>query len=644
MSLEQRETKGKKMDKNYDVIVVGAGHAGVEAALASARMGLKTALFTIYLDSIAMMSCNPSVGGPGKSHLVSELGMLGGEMARHIDNYNLQLKNLNHTKGLASRITRAQADKYWYRVKMREIVETEENLYIVQGIVNDLIVEDGSVKGVIDNLGVEYSAKAVVLCTGTFLKGQFIMGDVKYSAGRQGEPSSDELPDNLIKYGFELDRYQTATPPRVDKKSIDFSKMEELKGEDKPRYFSYETEKEYNQTLPTWLTFTTEKTIETGKEMLKYSPIVTGVVSTKGPRHCPSLDRKIMNFPEKTNHQIFLEQESVESNEIYINGFTTAMPPFAQEAMLKTIAGLENAKIVRYGYAVEYDFIPAYQLNLTLETKVVKGLYTAGTINGTSGYEEAACQGFIAGVNAARKILGKKEIIIERSEGYIGVLIDDIINKKTPEPYRVLPSRAEYRLTLRQDNIFIRLLEKSKEIGLLNSEKLKELENVRNEIETEIERLKGITVYPTKETNEKLERIGKEFNIKNGSEDISTKSANSPVSAFEFLARKEISYDNLSEFVETVALSPLAKEQVEINAKYNVFIEREKAQIEKFEKLEKMEIPENIDYEKIQGLSNIAISGLMYGNPATIGQASRISGVTYNDIALLIAVIKENHK
>jgi len=644
MSLEQRETKGKKMDKNYDVIVVGAGHAGVEAALASARMGLKTALFTIYLDSIAMMSCNPSVGGPGKSHLVSELGMLGGEMARHIDNYNLQLKNLNHTKGLASRITRAQADKYWYRVKMREIVETEENLYLVQGIVNDLIVEDGSVKGVIDNLGVEYSAKAVVLCTGTFLKGQFIMGDVKYSAGRQGEPSSDELPDNLIKYGFELDRYQTATPPRVNKKSIDFSKMEELKGEDKPRYFSYETEKEYNQTLPTWLTFTTEKTIETGKEMLKYSPIVTGVVSTKGPRHCPSLDRKIMNFPEKTNHQIFLEQESVESNEIYINGFTTAMPPFAQEAMLKTIAGLENAKIVRYGYAVEYDFIPAYQLNLTLETKVLNGLYTAGTINGTSGYEEAACQGFIAGVNAARKILGKKEIIIERSEGYIGVLIDDIINKKTPEPYRVLPSRAEYRLTLRQDNIFIRLLEKSKEIGLLNSEKLKELENVRNEIEAEIERLKGITVYPTKETNEKLERIGKEFNIKNGSEDISTKSANNPVSAFEFLARKEISYDNLSEFVETVALSPLAKEQVEINAKYNVFIEREKAQIEKFEKLEKMEIPENIDYEKIQGLSNIAISGLMYGNPATIGQASRISGVTYNDIALLIAMLKEKQK
>lgn len=636
------------MKKNYDIIVVGAGHAGVEAALAGARHGLKTALFTIYLDNIAMMSCNPSVGGPGKSHLVSELGMLGGEMARHIDNWNLQLKNLNHTKGLASRITRAQADKYWYRIKMREVVEKEPNLEIIQGIVTDLIIKDKKIMGVQDKLGVKYGAKAVILCTGTFLNGNYIMGDVKYSAGRQGEPASDDLADRLAEYGFELDRYQTATPPRIDKRTIDFSKMEELKGEEKPRYFSYDTQKEYNATFPTWLTFTTEKTIEVGKEMLKYSPIVTGIVSTKGPRHCPSLDRKILNFPEKTNHQIFLEQETIESNEIYVNGFTTAMPPFAQEAMLKTITGLENARIVRYGYAVEYNFIPAHQLNLSLETKVIKGLYTAGTINGTSGYEEAACQGFIAGVNASRKILGKKEIIIDRSEGYIGVLIDDIINKKTPEPYRVLPSRAEYRLTLRQDNIFIRLLDKSKEIGLLKTEKIKELENAKNEIDREIERLKAVIIYPTKETNEKLEKIGIEFNKKNEKESISAgnsesnfkNSANNPVSAFEFLARKEINYDNLSEFIETEKLRPIVKEQVEINAKYNVFIEREKAQIEKFRKLEKMKIPENIDYEKIQGLSNIAISGLIYGKPETIGQASRISGVTYNDIALLIAMIK----
>ena len=636
------------MKKNYDIIVVGAGHAGVEAALAGARHGLKTALFTIYLDNIAMMSCNPSVGGPGKSHLVSELGMLGGEMARHIDNWNLQLKNLNHTKGLASRITRAQADKYWYRIKMREVVEKEPNLEIIQGIVTDLIIKDKKIMGVQDKLGVKYGAKAVILCTGTFLNGNYIMGDVKYSAGRQGEPASDDLADRLAEYGFELDRYQTATPPRIDKRTIDFSKMEELKGEEKPRYFSYDTQKEYNATLPTWLTFTTEKTIEVGKEMLKYSPIVTGIVSTKGPRHCPSLDRKILNFPEKSNHQIFLEQETIESNEIYVNGFTTAMPPFAQEAMLKTITGLENARIVRYGYAVEYNFIPAHQLNLSLETKVIKGLYTAGTINGTSGYEEAACQGFIAGVNASRKILGKKEIIIDRSEGYIGVLIDDIINKKTPEPYRVLPSRAEYRLTLRQDNIFIRLLDKSKEIGLLKTEKIKELENAKNEIDREIERLKAVIIYPTKETNQKLEKIGIEFNKKNEKESISAgnsesnfkNSANNPVSAFEFLARKEINYDNLSEFIETEKLRPIVKEQVEINAKYNVFIEREKAQIEKFRKLEKMKIPENIDYEKIQGLSNIAISGLIYGKPETIGQASRISGVTYNDIALLIAMIK----
>ena len=627
------------MKKNYDVIVVGGGHAGVEAALASARQGLKTALFTIYLDSIAMMSCNPSVGGPGKSHLVSELGMLGGEMARHVDNYNLQLKNLNHTKGLASRITRAQADKYWYRIKMREIVEKEKMLDLIQGIVVDIIVENGEVVGIEDKLGVKYGTKALILCTGTFLGGQYIMGDVKFEAGRQGEPASSELPAKLEALGFELDRYQTATPPRIDKMSIDFSKMEELKGEEKPRYFSYETKKEYNSTLPTWLTFTTEETIKVGQEMLKYSPIVTGIVSTKGPRHCPSLDRKIMNFPEKTNHQIFLELESVENNEIYINGFTTAMPPFAQEAMLKTIAGLENAKIVRYGYAIEYNFIPAHQLNLTLESKVVKGIYTAGTINGTSGYEEAACQGFIAGVNAARKILGKEQIIIDRSEGYIGVLIDDIINKKTPEPYRVLPSRAEYRLTLRQDNIFIRLFDKAKEIGLLNKEKLDELEATKIEMDEEVERLKQIKIYPTKETNEKLEKIEQQY-AKENNEKYEKNGANSPVSAFEFLARKEITYDNLSEFIEITELSPLAKEQVEIEAKYRVFIEREKAQIEKFKKLEMLKIPENINYEEIKGLSNIAISGLTYGNPKTIGQASRISGVTYNDIALLISIIK----
>lgn len=614
--------------EQFDVIVVGAGHAGVEAALASARLGAKTALFTIYLNTIAMMSCNPSIGGPGKSHLVSEIGILGGQMARHIDKYNLQLKHLNHTKGLAARITRAQADKYWYRIKMREVLEHQDNLYIKQGNIAKLLVENNKVCAVVDDLGVEYKAKAVILCTGTFLNGQYIIGDVKYSSGRVGEVASVDLPTSLQKLGIELDRYQTATPPRLLKSSIDFSKMTKLYGEKEPRYFSYETDKKEENSLPTYLTYTTKETVDVAKELLQYSPIVTGIVSTKGPRHCPSLDRKVMNFPDKYDHQIFLEQESSESDEIYVNGFTTAMPPFAQEKILHTISGLENAKIVRYGYAIEYDYIPAHQLKYTMESKVVEGLYTAGTINGTSGYEEAAAQGFIAGVNAVRKIKGFDEIIIKRNEGYIGVLIEDIITKKTPEPYRVLPSRAEYRLTLRQDNTFLRLLEISKKIGLLSEDKIKELEKIAKDIDDEIARLKEIKIYPSQSTNEKLNKI------------LEGASQSGVVSAFEFLARKEINYDNLSEFIETKKLSALATEQIEINAKYNVFIEREKEQIEKFEKLENTPIPENFDYSKIQGLSNIARSGLIYHKPKTIGQAYRISGVTYNDIVLLIAGLK----
>ncbi len=615
-------------NNDFDVIVVGGGHAGVEAGLASARQGLKTAIFTIYLDNIAMMSCNPSIGGPGKSHLVAEIDLLGGEIGRHTDKYNLQLKHLNTSKGPAARITRGQADKYWYRVKMKEIVENQENIDCIQEIIDELIVENGVCVGVKSSLGIEYRSKVVVLCTGTFLKGRIVIGDTKYPAGRQGEMSAENLSDSLLKHGIILDRYQTATPPRVDKRTVDFSKMRELYGEDKPRYFSIFTEKEYNQNTPTWLTFTTEKTVEVAKNLLKYSPIVTGIIETHGPRHCPSLDRKVLNFPDKTDHQIFLEQETIESNELYVNGLTTAMPPFAQEKMMRTIAGLENAKIMRYGYAVEYDYAPASQLYPSLESKKVKNLYFGGQINGTSGYEEAAAQGFMAGVNAGRKVLGKEPVIIDRTEAYLGVLIDDIIHKKTPEPYRVLPSRAEYRLTLRFDNAFIRLLDKTEEIGLISEEKLNILRESKKIIEVEVERLKDIKVSMN-EANKILEEIGSKQVFAKG------------ISAHELLKVKEVSYNHLAKITEIGNYKEYITNQIETVVKYEVFIEREKAQIEKFKKLEAMKIPENFDYNSVKGISNIARDGLNEVRPISIGEATRISGVSGHDIALLIGSINK---
>ncbi len=615
-------------NKNFDVIVVGAGHAGCEAALASARLGMKTAMFTIYLDNVAMMSCNPAIGGPGKSHLVTEVDILGGEIGRHTDKYNLQLKTLNETKGIAARVTRGQADKYWYRVKMKEILENTDNLDLIQETVDELIVNGQSVVGVRSSMGIEYSAKAVVLATGTFLKGRVVIGDVKYEAGRQGEMSSEKLSESLLENGIELERYQTATPPRVDKRTVDFSKMQELKGLDNPKYFSMFTHKNKNKNFPTWLTFTTPNTVEVAKELLKYSPIVTGIIETHGPRHCPSLDRKVLNFPEKTDHQIFLEQESIESNELYVNGLTTAMPPFAQEKMMRTIAGLEDAKIMRYGYAVEYDYAPAYQLFPSLESKKLKNLYFAGQINGTSGYEEAAAQGFLAGVNAARKLMCMEPIIVDRSEAYLGVLVDDLIHKKTPEPYRVLPSRAEYRLTLRQDNAFLRLLEKAEEIGIVSKERLECLKKIKNTIEHEIYRLKEEVIRPDEEVNLMLEGMGFEPLKK-------------PIRANELLQRKGVTYDDLRYFCGIKPYPDLVKQQVEIEIKYEVFIDREKAQIEKFKKLESLKIPENFDYDTVRGLSNIAKDGLFNVRPMSIGEASRISGVTGNDIALLIAQLNK---
>ncbi len=624
------------MIKEYDVIVVGAGHAGVEATFAAARLGNKTALVTLYLDTISMMSCNPSIGGPGKSNLVTEIDVLGGEMGKHIDEFNLQLKDLNTSKGPAARITRGQADKYKYRRKMREKLEKNENISLIQDCVEEILVEDiknsetlsyeKKVIGVKTRLGITYKTKAIVLATGTFLKGKIVIGNVTYSAGRQGEMSAEKLSDSLRSLGIKIERYQTATPPRIDRKTIDFSQLEELHGEEHPRFFSIFTKKEKNNTVPTWLTYTSEKTIEVVKEMMKFSPIVSGMVNTHGPRHCPSIDRKVLNFPDKDRHQIFLELESENSDEIYVNGLTTAMPAFVQEEILRTIKGLENAKIMRHGYAVEYDYAPASQLYPSLENKKISGLFFAGQINGTSGYEEAAAQGFMAGVNAARKIAGKEPIIVDRSEAYIGVLIDDLIHKKTPEPYRVLPSRAEYRITLRYDNAFMRLFDKIKEIGIIEKDKIDFLEKSINDVYTEINNLKNISVSMN-DANNFLEKLNITDRFAKG------------VKAAEILKIKDVSYDDLKEFLNLDDYEDFVKNQIETMIKYEIFIERENKQIEKFKKLEHMYIPENINYNEIKGISNIARAGLNEVRPLSIGEATRISGVTSNDITLIIAHI-----
>lgn len=632
------------MDKDYDVIVVGAGHAGVEAAFASARLGNKTALITLYLDTISMMSCNPSIGGPGKSNLVTEIDVLGGEMGRHIDEFNLQLKDLNTSKGPAARITRGQADKYKYRRKMREKLEKTENISLIQDCAEEILVEDikdsqnssyiKKVTGIKTRLGIIYNAKAIVLATGTFLKGKIVIGDVTYSAGRQGETSAEKLSDSLRELGIKIERYQTATPPRLDKKTIDFTQLEELRGEEHPRYFSLFTKKEKNNTVPTWLTYTSEETIEVVREMMKYSPIVSGMVNTHGPRHCPSIDRKVLNFPDKVKHQIFLEMESENSDEIYINGLTTAMPAFVQEKILRTIKGLENAKIMRHGYAVEYDYAPASQLFPSLENKRISGLFFAGQINGTSGYEEAGAQGLMAGINAVRKLRNEEPIILDRADSYIGTLIDDLVSKGTNEPYRMFTARSEYRLYLREDNADLRLSKIGYELGLIPEEEYQRVEKKRRDVELITEILTKTSVGPSNpRVNETLLKRG-ENPIKDGS------------TLLELLRRPEVTFKDIeyiSEEIKGVDLQGYDHDttyQVEITVKYQGYINRALKMIEKHKSMENKKIPADIDYDDLKTIPKEAKDKLKRIKPINIGQASRISGVSPADIQAILIYLK----
>ena len=620
----------KNLEQFFDIIVVGAGHAGCEAALASARLGLQTVMFTVSVDSIALMPCNPNVGGSSKGHLVRELDALGGEMGKNIDKTFIQSKMLNQSKGPAVHSLRAQADKQAYSTEMRKTLENTENLTIRQGEVTELLVEDGHITGVKTFSGATYHAKAVVLCTGTYLKARCIYGDVSNYTGPNGLQAANYLTDSLKKLGIEMFRFKTGTPARIAGNTIDYSKMEEQFGDKKVVPFSFSTDPESVQIeqKSCWLTYTNEKTHEIIRANLDRSPLYSGMIEGTGPRYCPSIEDKVVRFADKKRHQVFIEPEGLYTNEMYIGGMSSSLPEDVQYEMYHSVPGLEHARIVKNAYAIEYDCINPRQLYPTLEFKNIKGLFSGGQFNGSSGYEEAAAQGLIAGINAAMEVKGKEQLILDRSEAYIGVLIDDLVTKENHEPYRMMTSRAEYRLLLRQDNADLRLRKKGWEVGLIDDETYHKLQEKERMIQEEIERVEHTTVGGSAEVQSLLESQGSTL-LKSGT------------TIAELIRRPELNYHVLAPIdKERPELPEDVCEQVEINIKYDGYIRRQMKQVEQFKKLEQKKIPEDIDYEDVGSLRIEARQKLESYRPISIGQASRISGVSPADISVLLVYLE----